>query len=354
MTATNPSWIDGLPLTAYRARRIDSVLTMHAGTALGARSGIVPGTNGLLVTLSGTTITVGSGIAVIYAANQGVYRVPMTATSTLTLQAAHATLPRIDLVYLRVWDNSVDAGGQDTADVVYLPGTAASSPVAPTPAGTQIYMPLATINVPASGSGSPSVSTAVRPYTVAPGGILPSSSAPPSPYVGQYYDDGTNLLRFNGTGWDAFQKAPGAWTAWTPTWTTSTGLRTPSYGNAAVNCRYSKLGRNVLFYMDITFGTTTNFGSSPTSSDNWTFSLPTPAAVAFVPAGTAHIEPGNGQRASMAMAQINSDAATISLHVSGPRVDGSATVAGVVDSITPFVWGSTMRLAVHGHYESAS
>ncbi|MDT0477406.1 hypothetical protein RM863_35320 [Streptomyces sp. DSM 41014] len=206
MVAVNPTWIDGVGMSGYLMRRVDSVLTMHNGNALGARSGVVPGSGGLTVSLSGTTISVSSGIALVYFAGEGTFRAPMTSISTATLQAAHATLPRIDLVYLRVWCNSVDGSGLNQADVVYLPGTPASTPVAPTPAGTQIYMPLATISVPASGGGAASVSTAVRPFTVAPGGILPSTTAPPSPYVGQVYDNGTDLLRYNGSGWDTYQK----------------------------------------------------------------------------------------------------------------------------------------------------
>jgi hypothetical protein len=93
----------------------------------------------------------------------------------------------IDLVYLRVWDTDVDASGLRKAEAVYLAGTAAASPVAPTPAGTVIYIPLATISVPASGGGSPSVSTAVRPVTVAPGGILPDTSSS-GYYAGMYRD----------------------------------------------------------------------------------------------------------------------------------------------------------------------
>ncbi|WP_218108059.1 hypothetical protein, partial [Streptomyces sp. EN27] len=201
--------------------------------------------------------------------------------------------------------------------------------------------------------------TDARTYGCAIGGVLPVSSAavPARPAVGQflYLMDTDRVLYGKSDGTTSeLQKSPGAWTSWTRTWTTSTGLRLPAYGNAAVNCRYSKVGRAVSYYMDITFGTTTNFGSSPTTSDNWVFSLPVAAAVALTPAGTAHIEPGNGQRASMAMAQVNTGAADISLHMTGPRVDGSATVSGVVDSLTPFVWGSTMRLTVMGQYEAAS
>ncbi|MGW5582787.1 hypothetical protein [Streptomyces sp. NPDC003857] len=355
MTAVNPSWIDGLPVDAFRARRIDSLMVMPNGLdPLGARSGILPGSNGFNVTVSGTTITVGTGIGSLYFAGQGIYRIAMTSTSNLTLDAPHATLPRIDLVYLRVWDNSVDGSGQNKADVVYLAGTPSSTPSAPTPAGTVIYMRLAHITVPASGGGSPTVNTTVRPITVASGGILPSSTAPSTPYVGQYYDDGANLLRWNGTSYDTYQKAQGAWTSWTPTWSTTTGSNIPVYGNATVDCRYTKMSRTVLFYMNITFGNTTNFRAGAT--DNWSFSLPPSltAAQPGAPCGKASLEPGSTQRATSALAQINTDASTLSLYIDSARVDGTATAAGIVDAVSPFVWGSAMRLSVVGQYEATS
>ncbi|MFH9977951.1 hypothetical protein ACH4ND_01560 [Streptomyces sp. NPDC017179] len=226
-------------MSGHFLRRGDSVLTMHNGAALGARSGIIPGTGGLGVSLAGTTITVGSGIGLIYYAGEGTFRASMTSSSTLTLQAAHATLTRIDLVYLRVWCNSVDGSGMNKADVDYLPGTASATPSAPTPTGTVIYMPLATITVPPVGGGSPSVSSAVKPFTVAPGGILPlQSSAPASPYVGQFYDDQTNLRRWNGSVWETMQKVESiAWT--TPVlgsgYTTGNGT---TNGNANGPVRY--------------------------------------------------------------------------------------------------------------------
>ncbi|MFJ8603384.1 hypothetical protein ACIREM_32700 [Streptomyces shenzhenensis] len=207
MVAVNPAWIDGVALDAFRLRRIDSLMVMNNGQdPLGARTGILPGSNSFNVTVSGTTITVGTGITSLYYAGQGTYRIAITAASFLTMDAPHATLPRIDLVYLRVWDNSIDASGLNKADVVYLAGTPSSSPSAPTPAGTQIFMRLAHITVPASDGGSPTVNTTVRPVTVAPGGILPTATAPSNPYVGQYYDTGTDLLRWNGSSWDTYQK----------------------------------------------------------------------------------------------------------------------------------------------------
>jgi hypothetical protein len=203
----DPWAIDTLAFSGLEARNVDSMFVMGNGSALGATSGVRPGDPGLTVTLAGTTINCSAGVAAVAYSGQGVYRAAFpSSVSPGTLTAAHATLDRIDLVYLRVWDNSVDASGLNKADIVYLAGTASSTPVAPTPAGTQIYMQLATITVPHSGGGSPSVSTSVRPVTVAPGGILVSPTAPSTPYTGQYYDNGTDLLRYNGSGWDTYQK----------------------------------------------------------------------------------------------------------------------------------------------------
>lgn len=250
MVAVNPSWMDGVSLGAYWLRRFDSLITMHNGNALGARSGVIPGAGGLGVSVSGTTITVGSGIAAVYYAGQGLYRVALTSGATLTMNAPHATLPRIDLVYLRIWDNSVDASGLNLADAVYLPGTAASTPVAPVPAGTVIYMPLAQITVPASGGGAATVNNSVRPYTVAAGGILPSTTAPPSPYTGQFYDNGTDLLRYNGSGWDTYQKVQTVgWT--TPTLGTGyTQGDTTTNGNMNGAIRYRKYNDRGTDYLE--------------------------------------------------------------------------------------------------------
>jgi hypothetical protein len=202
MAPRNPWAIDGITFTGREVRLASASTVMCDGTALGSRSGVRPGDPGLTVSLAGSTINVSSGVATVAWTGQGIYTCAFgSSTSPGTLTAANATLTRIDLVYLRVWDTSVDASGLNQADIVYLAGTPSSTPVAPVPTGTQIYMSLATITVPPSGGGSPTVSTAVRPYTVAPGGILPSSTAPPSPYTGQVYDNGTNLLRWNGSAW---------------------------------------------------------------------------------------------------------------------------------------------------------
>lgn len=206
----DPLWQDSVSYTGLEIRQSDSPIVMSDGTAMGSRPGVRPGDTGLTTSLAGSTINVSAGVATLYWSGQGVYRAAMPAsTSPGTVSAAHATLARIDLVYLRVWDTDVDASGLRKAEAVYLVGTAAASPVAPTPAGTQIYIPLATISVPASGGGSPSVSTAVRPVTVAPGGILPDTALASGYYVGQYRDNSSTgaLERWDGTAWRPWSSA---------------------------------------------------------------------------------------------------------------------------------------------------
>ncbi|MGW0580487.1 hypothetical protein ACWD25_32035 [Streptomyces sp. NPDC002920] len=269
--AFDPVWEDTLSYAGQELRRADLMTVMGNGSALGARSGVRPGDPGLTTTLSGSTISVSAGVAVIYQSGQGVYRTAMASGWTGTLTAADATYTRIDLVYLRVWDDDVDASGLRQADPVYLAGTASATPVAPTPAGTQIYVPLATITVPPSGGGAASVSTAVRPYTVGPGGILPSTTAPSSPYTGQAYHNGTDLLIWNGSAWDTYVKTPGPWTTYTPVWTAST--TNPVINNGSILGRYSKVGRKVSLKINLIPGSLTTFGSG-----NYFLSLPFAAA----------------------------------------------------------------------------
>lgn len=351
----NPWAIDTLSMTGLQARNADSVFAMGNGSALGSTSGIRPGDPGLTVTLAGTTINCSAGVATVAYTGQGVYRAAFpTSVSPGTYTAAHATLNRIDLVYLRVWDTSVDASGLNKADVVYLAGTPSSTPVAPTPAGTQIYMPLATITVlSVANGGTASVSTAVRPVAVAPGGILPQTATPTALFVGQYWDDGTNLRRWNGSSWDTYQKMPGASTPWTPIWTTSTGLHSPSFGNATIDCRYFKLGRLVMFWMNIGFGSTTNFGSSATTGDNWQFSLPVASAMLNYPVANAGYEPGAG-RAASGNAVTSADGLSIQLNINSAAANGTTINAGVVDSLSPWVWAASSKLNITGQYEATS
>jgi hypothetical protein len=202
----DPVWIDGLTYSGAELRRAASMSHMTNGIAGGSIGGVRPGDPGLKATLSGMSITVAAGVAAVPYGGQGVYYAYNNTTWTGTVSTADPSLTRYDLVYLRVWDNAVDAAGFSKADVVYLPGAPGASQ-APTPSGTVVYIPLAQVTVPA-GSTTPSV-TDLRQPAVAPGGVAPYdpfTGLAQGRYGGQYRDNPTTglLERYDGAGtWGA-------------------------------------------------------------------------------------------------------------------------------------------------------
>jgi hypothetical protein len=261
MVATDPLWLPTLSYDETEMRKMDVLLAMADGTAGGARPGIRPGDIGLAVSLAGTTVNVTAGSAFVYRSGQGVYRVQMAATSPGTLSAAHATFSRIDLVYLRVWDTAVDSTGLRKADTVYLAGTPSGSPAAPTPGATEIYIPLAQITVPSTGgggTGAATVSSTVRQVTVAPGGILPVTSATDIAITGKYtgqarYNTVRGQIEFwNGSAWTA----PGDWTSYTPTWAGLTAM-----GSSVSTGRWSRVGNTIDVTAQLVWGTGSTIGT---------------------------------------------------------------------------------------------
>ncbi|WP_435270934.1 hypothetical protein [Streptomyces sp. 1222.5] len=147
----------------------------------------------------------------------------------------------------------------------------------------------------------------------------------------------------------------GAQGTWTPTWSTTSGAHLPSFGNATIACYYAKVGRMVFFNFDITFGSTTNFGSGATGSDNWTFSVPVTAARAGTACGMAVYRVGSSS-STMGHIQIgSSDTTTFQLYLDAGNPGATATAnIGVVDAITPVTWASGDRIVATGFYEAVS
>lgn len=160
----------------------------------------------------------------------------------------------------------------------------------------------------------------------------------------------------NTTGWSAWSilSEAGAWSSWTPTWTTSSGLATPSYGNAVIACRYTKTGRKVEGWFDITFGSTTNFGSGAVGSDNWLFALPVTAARAGDHLGFVELRAASNSVLCMGRIRTN-NTTTVLLDISGARAD-NGTIAGYgdVDSISPWTWAASHSIRGNFVYESAA
>lgn len=149
----------------------------------------------------------------------------------------------------------------------------------------------------------------------------------------------------------------GAWSTWTPTWSTSTGLHLPSYGSAVVTGRYMKVGRTVFFTLRIGFASDTTFGTSAGSSDNWTWTLPVTAASAWVgtviPGGFARVaQDANG---AMCAVRIEDSGTTFQLATASGQQDGNAMAQpGQIDGVSPWIWNTTGSINAAGFYESAT
>jgi len=207
----DPLWMNSVTLDAGELRRAQALVLMPAGAALSGRQGVRPG-GGLDVSVSSGTITVTPGAALVHgvtAVTQGAYWWALDTNWTNPLTAAHATLGRRDIVYIRVRDSDVDTSGAQDCAPVYQVGTASSTPVTPTPAAGTSYLSLAVITVPSVASGQqPSVDMSVRPYTVAAGGVLPVANAAGLaaiagvyPGMTAYQIDSGTTLRSNGSVW---------------------------------------------------------------------------------------------------------------------------------------------------------
>ncbi|GAA1977448.1 hypothetical protein [Kitasatospora viridis] len=189
--------------------RLAPIGTFAPLDATQTRAGVVPGGTPMLLTGSGMTGSLSIGRAIVQGtATQGAYPVVITAAEPITVANGHASLPRIDSVFLVAYDQLYDTSGQTLAAVVYVQGTAASTPLAPAaPATGTAYLRLWDIAVPAGASaGSPiSWGTALtdrRTYTAAVGGITPDGAAVGA-YPGQYRDGNGYIERYSGSAWES-------------------------------------------------------------------------------------------------------------------------------------------------------
>ncbi|MFF3620072.1 hypothetical protein [Streptomyces sp. NPDC002467] len=347
MVATDPLWLPTLNYDETELGKMDTMMFMADGTAGGMRAGIRAGDIGLAVSRSGTTVNVTAGVGVATRSGRS-YRFQLAATSPGTIAAANATFARVDLVYVRIWDNSVDSSGLYKADTVLLTGTPSGSPAIPVPGGTIIYIPLATINVPNTGGGgasSSTISSTIRQVTVAPGGILPVTSATDIAIAGVY----TGQARFNtvrgvpeywtGSVW----AAQGDYVAYTPSWTAST--TNPTLGNGSLTTRWTRVGKQIHYLGTLILGSTSNGGTGV-----WSMSLPVAAASAgIVTFGVADYAVAFAND-YLGAGQIDSGGTTMVFVV---KTSTNSSSAGQVSNTSPAAASSNSRLYWSIQYESA-
>lgn len=199
--------------TAQHARQAQAALYGNpTGRVFGTRSGWRVGTLPSIVSVTSSAWTLNPCSCMIEPAAalyQGAYGWASDQVITGSMTAADSTNPRIDILYIQVNDSSAgDGSGLLTAPVSYLAGAAA-------PSGTQVAPSLpprsflvATIAVPKSGSGSPTV-TLNNAYFTASGGILPVFSqadqdgltASQGQVISREDLSSKPLFKWNGTAW---------------------------------------------------------------------------------------------------------------------------------------------------------
>lgn len=217
--------VNGPKLTAQQFRQGQAAT--HGGGSgrrLGVRSGFRVDTPSNVLTATSTTWTLGACAAMIdpgASTHQGGYGWSSDANVTGTVPAADATNPRKDILFIRINDSSAgDGSGSVNSELVYIAGTPAVTPAAPTlPARSFL---VGTISVPVAGGGTPTVVLNPARYAAA-GAPLPVSSAAERDGLDKY--DGLAVLRLDSAGrhtetWNGARWSNGPLgIAYTPIWT---------------------------------------------------------------------------------------------------------------------------------------
>ena len=182
-----PCWLDNAPLDGQTPFRTYDVGTRvyNSGTASAVQvpSGVFPGVGAMQVTpSSGMNVNVSAGYcccANSTSSLEGGYVFGLLSSISFTVASADTVNPRVDAVCAYVADN-----GDDTSSsyVEIITGTPSGAPAAPAlPANALL---LATIAVAANVTSILAGNiTDQRTYVVAPGGILPISTATAAPAV---------------------------------------------------------------------------------------------------------------------------------------------------------------------------
>lgn len=200
---------DGVAITAKQERQANAAL--HGGgygRPLGGRSGFRVDTPSDVFTATSTTWTLKPCTAMIdpgASTHQGMYGWATDADVTGAVTASDATYARKDIAYIQINDSSAgDGSGALSAPVLYAAGVPGADPQPPALPPRSFLV--ATITVPQTGGGSPSVVLNPARF-VAAGARLPVGSAaerPSAPHVGQEVlrtDRNNHVQRWNGTAW---------------------------------------------------------------------------------------------------------------------------------------------------------
>jgi hypothetical protein len=140
---------------------------------------------------------------------------------------------------------------------------------------------------------------------------------------------------------------PGAWTSYTPAWTSSGTA--PALGNGTLTGAYSQWGKVVNFRFDLTLGSTSTMGTG-----SYRFSLPVAAKSLSTSHGillSGYLENAGVAPYGAVGARMTSGSTTTIEILHWSNV-GNGQV-NVVGQTLPFTWGDADFIRVYGTYEAA-
>jgi hypothetical protein len=143
--------------------------------------------------------------------------------------------------------------------------------------------------------------------------------------------------------YDKWVAAYAAWTAYTPTWSTSNATQ-PAIGNGTLTGRYRAIGKTVWFSLRFIAGSSTTFGDGL-----WAFSLPVGYAPTAIQAASGVIVGSSSLRQPVA--------AWLSTGTGIFRILTLAGSGGVrtnpLATDVPFEWGNGHQIYLGGVYEAS-
>lgn len=201
---TIPGWLQNAG-TVHTAAQMRNYIGAHLAGTNGSVTSLVPrggvhrdlgGQLGVSQTGSPSmAVMVDSGAAWVpgtEAAAQGAYGVVNDASVTLSITTAHATLPRIDIVQLRVRD-SFYSGASNDALLDIKPGTPNASPTAPTPDANALVLAEVLVGAGVTSIVNANI-TSKRKWLTATGGVMQANLTADLPAT---TDVGTGQLVYN-------------------------------------------------------------------------------------------------------------------------------------------------------------
>jgi len=243
-----PGWIQALSThTAAQMRMYHTMLqagNFSSANTIRARGGVHPNLGQeFVVTQAGSpnmTVLVETGYASVpgtESATQGNYLACNDAQVTLSIAAAHATLPRIDIVVVNIRDAQY-SGANNDAQLQVITGTPASSPVAPAAPSNAVIIAQVAVAAAAASITNGNI-TDTRYYMAAAGGVISARSEATRPVAAEiaegqlvYTKDNDKLWLYNGTTYLALMPEDKGVAAFAVTAGADTRANT-SYGNLA-------------------------------------------------------------------------------------------------------------------------